>query len=128
MNIQESGEMYLETILILSNEKGFVRSVDIADRMKFSKPSVSRAVNLLKAAGHITVSDSGAITLTDSGLEIAETIYERHQVLTSMLISLGVSDETASEDACRVEHYISEETFQAIKNHMLEMQNKTKRR
>ena len=128
MNIQESGEMYLETILILSNEKGFVRSVDIADRMKFSKPSVSRAVNLLKAAGHITISDSGAITLTDSGLAIAKTIYERHNVLTSMLISLGVSDETASEDACRVEHYISEETFQAIKNHMLEMQNKTKRR
>ena len=120
--------MYLETILILSNEKGFVRSVDIADRMKFSKPSVSRAVNLLKAAGHITISDSGAITLTDSGLAIAKTIYERHNVLTSMLISLGVSDETASEDACRVEHYISEETFQAIKNHMLEMQNKTKRR
>ena len=118
MTIQESAEMYLETILILSKETEFVRSVDIADRMGFSKPSVSRAVGLLRKNGYIEVSGSGAITLTDSGRGIAENIYERHTILTRVLLSLGVSEKTASEDACRIEHYISEETFEAIKQHL----------
>ncbi len=118
MTIQESAEMYLETILILSKETELVRSVDIADRMGFSKPSVSRAVGLLRKNGYIEVSDSGAITLTDSGRGIAENIYERHTILTGILLSLGVREEVASEDACRIEHYISEESFEAIKRHL----------
>ena len=115
--MQESGEMYLETILRLS-QKGTVRSIDIADEMGFSKPSVSRAVGILKENGHIAVSPQGAITLTDSGKAIAETIYERHTVLSDLLIRLGVSKETAVNDACKIEHYISAETFQVIKDHL----------
>lgn len=115
MRIQESGEMYLETILVLSERLEAVRSIDIAEEMGYSKPSVSRAVKLLKNDEYIHVDSLGGITLTDKGLEIARNILERHHILTECLVRLGVSEETAAEDACRVEHYISEETFEALK-------------
>lgn len=117
MNLQESGEMYLETILILSRQKGFVRSIDIGEHMGFSKPSVSRAVSLLRSGGFITVGEGGGISLTDEGRDVAEKIYERHQYLTRFLTDLGVSAQTAAEDACRMEHVISDESFSAIKKH-----------
>lgn len=118
MHMQESGEMYLEAILILSRQKGQVRSIDIAEYMSFSKPSVSRAVGLLRSGGYIAVESDGYITLTEAGLEVAEKIYERHTILTECLTRLGVSPETAAEDACRMEHTISDESFEAIKRHM----------
>lgn len=118
MRLLESGEMYLETILILTKEKGSVRSLDVAEYMNFSKPSVSRAVGILKEGGYIQVDKAGLITLTESGREIAEKIYDRHTVLSSLLIRLGVSEKTAVEDACKMEHDISDETFEAIKRHM----------
>ena len=118
MALQESGEMYLETILILSREKGSVRSIDISEHMGYSKPSVSRAVGLLKSGNYITVEDDGHILLTDEGRQIAEKIMSRHTLLTRMLESLGVSRETAAADACKMEHVISDETFEAFKNHM----------
>lgn len=117
MALQESGEMYLETILILSKEKGTVRSIDVSEYMGYSKPSVSRAVSLLKSGEFIVVDSDGYITLTDSGKEIAEKIYERHTLLTDMLVFLGVDEKTAVEDACRMEHVISDASFEAIKNH-----------
>ena len=120
MALQESGEMYLETILILSREKGSVRSIDISEYMGYSKPSVSRAVGLLKSGNYITVEDDGHILLTDEGRQIAEKIMSRHTLLTRMLESLGVSRETAAADACKMEHVISDETFEAIKNHMMQ--------
>lgn len=119
MQLQESGQMYLETILILSKKSNSVRSIDISEYMSFSKPSVSRAVNLLKDGGYILISKEGYITLTASGREIAEKIYERHTILTKCLIALGVSEETAAEDACKIEHDISDETFAAIKSHVI---------
>ena len=119
MRLQESGQMYLETILILSKKSNSVRSIDISEYMSFSKPSVSRAVNLLKDGGYILISKEGYITLTDLGREIAEKIYERHTILTKCLIALGVSKETAAEDACKIEHDISDETFSAIKRHVI---------
>ena len=119
MALQESGEMYLETILVLSREKGQVRSVDISERMGYSKPSVSRAVGLLKTDGFITVEKEGYIHLTEKGLAFAEKILDRHTILTQLLIRLGVSRDTAVNDACRIEHVISDETFEAIRNHML---------
>lgn len=122
MHLQESGEMYLETILILSNEKGTVRSIDIAEYMGFSKPSVSRAVGLLKSGGYITVDSDGFITLTDAGYEVASKIYERHTMLTDFLIRLGVDVETAASDACKMEHDISDKTFEAIKKHIMDFQ------
>ena len=115
MTMQESGEMYLETILTLSEKNGNVRSIDIASEMNFSKPSVSRAVKKLKEDGYILVDAGGLITLTPKGKKIAETIYERHTVLSALLTSIGVSPKTAAEDACRIEHVISEETFNVIK-------------
>ena len=118
MRLQESGEMYLESIYVLSRKGGKVRSVDISEYMGYSKPSVSRAVNLLKTGGYIVMDRENFISLTESGLEIAEKIYERHTVLTAMLVRMGVSEETASEDACRMEHAISDETFEAIKAHV----------
>ena len=118
MQIQESGEMYLETIHVLIKKNGHVRSVDIAEYMGYSKPSVSRAVGLLKAGEYINVDADGSITLTESGLEVARKIYERHTLLSSLLVRLGVSPETASEDACKMEHAISDETFEAIKRHL----------
>ena len=115
MALHESGEMYLETILILSQRNGYVRSVDVAEYMDFSKPSVSRAVGILVAEGYLEVGRDGGLLLTDSGRKIAETIYERHEVLSNLLIKLGVSEENAVADACRIEHDISVETFDAIK-------------
>ena len=124
MALQESGEMYLETILILSRKMGAVRSIDISEHMGYSKPSISRAVGLLKAGNYITVEDDGHITLTASGREIAEKILSRHTILTEMLVKLGVPREVASADACKMEHVISDETFTAIKNHMTQYGNK----
>ncbi len=118
MQLQESGEMYLETILILSAERELVRSIDICEHMKFSKPSVSRAVGLLREGGYINVSREGYITLTDEGKRVAEKIYERHEILTSFLTSIGVERECASQDACKIEHIISDDTFEAIKKHI----------
>ena len=117
MSIHESGEMYLETIYVLS-KGGAVRSVDVSEHIGYSKPSVSRAVGLLKTGGYITVDKDGFITLTEQGAAVAEKIYERHTVLSRMLMALGVSEETALADACRVEHAISDETFEAIKRHV----------
>ena len=119
MSVHESGEMYLEAILVLSKKNGFVRSVDVSEYLGYSKPSVSRAVGLLKEGGLITVEKEGYIHLTDKGLSLAEKILERHTILTDLLIRLGVSRETASNDACRIEHVISDETFEIIRNHML---------
>ena len=126
MELKESGEMYLETIYILSNELENVRSLDIARYMKFSKPSVSRAMGLLRNSRYIAVDEKGYISLTNSGLEIAEKIYERHVVLTKLLTDIGVSPETASEDACRIEHVISDESFEAIKSHLPKQGKKSK--
>ena len=118
MSIQESGEMYLETILVLTKRGGYVRSIDISEYMGYSKPSVSRAMGVLRRDGYITMDDDSHISLTDSGRAIAEKIYSRHQILTRMLVSLGVSPETAAADACKMEHAISDETFDAIRRHM----------
>ncbi len=118
MAIQESGEMYLETIHILLQENGVVRSVDISEYMGYSKPSVSRAVGLLKNGGYIVVDKDGYITLTDAGLAVANKIYQRHTLITRLLVRLGVSEETAAEDACKIEHAISDESFNAIKKHL----------
>lgn len=115
MELQESGQMYLESILVLTNKNGTVRSLDVAEYMGFSKPSVSRAVNLLKNGGYITVSAEGYLVLTDIGRDFAEKIYDRHKQLTDFLMSLGVSPEIASEDACKMEHSISDESLAAIK-------------
>ncbi|MBQ9148937.1 MAG: metal-dependent transcriptional regulator [Oscillospiraceae bacterium] len=122
MRLQESGEMYLESIYVLAQKGGNVRSIDISEYMGYSKPSVSRAVSLLKNGGYITMDEENHLHLTDSGLEIAQKIYERHTVISSLLVRLGVSEETAAEDACRVEHAISDETFEAIKNHLNRME------
>lgn len=122
MHIQESGEMYLESIYVLQKQKGFVRSVDVAEYMGYSKPSISRAMGLLKNGGFIEIAPDGAISLTDAGASVAEKIYERHTLLSGLLVTLGVSPEVAAEDACKMEHAISDETFHAIKNHMEKMQ------
>ena len=114
MRLQESGEMYLETIYVLSRDGGSVRSIDISEHMGYSKPSVSRAVSLLKSGGYITVDPDNSIHLTETGHEIAHKIYERHTVLSSLLERIGVRPDIAAEDACRMEHAISDETFQAI--------------
>lgn len=118
MAIQESGEMYLETILVLSRERDMVRSIDVSSSMGYSKPSVSRAMGILKKDGYITIDESGGIHLTAEGSSIAEKIYDRHRVMTDVLLKLGVSEETAIEDACKIEHDISDETFNAIKAHL----------
>ena len=115
MPIQESGEMYIETIYVLTKNSDKVRSIDVCERMGYSKPSVSRAIGILKKNGYINVDASGYITLTDSGISAAERIYERHTILTQFLESLGVPHEVASSDACKMEHIISEEAFSAIK-------------
>lgn len=120
----ESGENYLETILILIQKGKGVRSIDIAEEMGFSKPSISRAVGILKKDGYIEVDSGGFISLTDSGYEIAEKIYERHRVITRFLIKLGVNEVTAAEDACRIEHDISDESFQKLKEHVYEITHK----
>lgn len=120
MKIYESAENYLEAILVLKQQKGAVRSIDIAHYLDYSKPSVSRAVNLLRENGYVTMErDSGWIELTPAGREIAERINERHQLMARWLVSLGVSEEVAAEDACRIEHDVSEETFGQLKTHIL---------
>ena len=118
MNLQESGQMYLETIYVLTSKSNSVRSVDVCEHMGFSKPSVSRAVGLLKEGGYITVDVDGFLHLTDIGKELAEKIYERHTILSSFLISLGVDEATAAEDACKMEHDISDVSLAAIKRHI----------
>ena len=118
MALQESGEMYLETIYVLSQESNAVRAIDIGEYMGFSKPSVSRALGLLKDEGLIKKDADSHITLTQAGEILAKRIYERHTVLTKLFINLGVDEQTATEDACRIEHYISDTTFDAIKAHM----------
>ena len=118
MELQESGEMYLESILVLSKKKNDVRSIDIVDYMGFSKPSVSRAVGKLKADRYIIVDSDGYIALTESGRTIAEKIYNRHTHLTDFFVRLGVDEEIAAKDACKIEHVISDETFNAIMDHI----------
>ena len=115
MRLQESGEMYLEAVLVLYKKNGYVRSIDVSEYLGYSKPSVSRAVGLLKNGGYLTVEDDGGLVLTESGLEIAEKIYERHTVLTEMLVKMGVPLEIAAEDACKLEHAVSDVSFEAIK-------------
>ncbi len=117
MHLQESGEMYLETILILSQKSRSVRSIDVSEYMKFSKPSVSRAIGLLKQGGYVVTDPEGFLTLTEAGREVAVKIYERHKLLTEFLTRLGVNPETAAADACKMEHDISDESFEAIKRH-----------
>ena len=117
MSIHESGEMYLETIHVLLQKNGSVRSIDVSEHMGYSKPSVSRAVGLLKKGGYIVVDEDGYITLTEDGEKVAMKIYERHTVLSGMLIALGVDPETAAEDACRLEHAISDKSFEASKKY-----------
>ena len=119
MRIQESGEMYLESIYVLLKKNGNVRSIDIAEYMGYSKPSISRAMGLLKDGDFIRIAKDGSITLTRAGIAVAEKIYERHTLLSNLLIRLGVSPETASEDACKLEHAISDESFEAIKNFVI---------
>lgn len=118
LQLKESGEMYLETIYVLSQKKNFVRAIDICEEMGYSKPSVSRAMGLLRDGGYINVAKDGGITLTDLGLEVAERTYERHKVLSKFFISIGVDEETAVNDACKIEHVISSETFAALKKYM----------
>ena len=120
MAMQESGEMYLETIYVLSQHSSTVRSIDVAEHLGYSKPSVSRAVGLLKKDGFLLMDEMGHLKLTESGEQKAKNIYERHTVLTRMFVNLGVDEETAAEDACRIEHYISDTSFNAIKSHMLQ--------
>jgi len=117
MKLQESGEMYLETILILSKKMDHVRSLDVAEYMNFSKASVSRAVGLLKENCYIEIDKDGYITLTKQGHEIADTIYERHLMITKVLEGLGVDKQTAEQDACKIEHDISDVSFNALKKH-----------
>ena len=118
MAIHASGEDYLEAILALRQEKGFVRSIDVAQRLGFSKPSISRAMSILRSDGYVTMERDGRLELTESGEQVARSIYERHQLLTRWLIHLGVTPEVAAEDACRIEHDISVETFQCMKTHL----------
>ena len=118
MKLHESAEMYLETIYVLSRKTGSTRSIDVAEHMGYSKPSVSRAVSLLKSGGYITMEADGSLMLTDEGVQTAKGIFERHTVLTKFLVSIGVSDDVASEDACKIEHVISDQTLNAIKKYM----------
>ncbi len=118
LQLQESGEMYLETILVLSRKMPHVRSIDVCAEMGFSKPSISRAMSILRNAGYVIMDDNGFLHLTEAGLAIAERTYERHNVLTECFIRLGVDKAVAEDDACKIEHVISETTFEAIKKHM----------
>ena len=123
MKIHESAENYLETILILKNRKGIVRSIDIVNELDYSKPSVSVAMRNLRENGYIDIDDNGYISLLSKGMEIAETMYERHLAISNWLIAIGVSPETAVEDACRIEHLISAESFEAVKKFITDIEN-----
>ena len=118
MSLHESGQMYLEAIYVLSGQRPVVRSIDVGEYLGYSKPSVSRAMGILKKNGYVIADADGALKLTDEGRAVAETMYSRHTVLTKMLTALGVPEAIAAEDACRIEHVISEETFDAIKQHL----------
>ena len=118
MSIHESGQMYLETIYLLSQRKPGVRAIDVGEELGYSKPSVSRAMSILRRDGYVTVGPDGCLSLTPSGLEVAKTMYTRHTVLTQLLVGLGVDAATAAEDACRIEHVISETSFAAVENHL----------
>ena len=115
MQLQESGEMYLETIYVLNQSRGAVRSIDVAEHMGYSKPSVSRAVGLLKKGGYVVTDKEGLLSLTPEGIRVAEKIFERHTILSKFLIGMGVDAQVAAEDACKIEHVISDDTFRAIK-------------
>ncbi len=115
MRLQESGQMYLESIYVLTKKNGQCRSIDVGEYMGYSKPSVSRAVGLLKKGGFVEVNDDGTLCLTPLGTSVAETMYERHTLITELLIRLGVSEDVATEDACKIEHVISDSSFEAIK-------------
>ncbi len=117
MHIQESGEMYLETIFVLSKERSFVRAIDVGEHLGYSKPSVSRAMSLLKTGGYIIVDTNGAISLTEEGLALAQKMYERHLLISKLLAALGVDEQTAADDACKIEHVISDASFEALKSH-----------
>lgn len=121
MSIHESGEMYLEAILVLNQKNGFTRSVDVGEYLGYSKPSVSRAMSILRSGGYVQVEDNGGLVLTESGREIAEKIFERHTLLSQLLMALGVPEGTTIADACKMEHAISDESFQALKRHMEQM-------
>ena len=118
--LKESGEMYLETIYVLRKKKAFVRAIDVGAELGYSKPSVSRAMGILRDGGYIKVAQDGGITLTEAGLEVAERTYERHTVLSELFMKLGVDEENAVNDACKIEHVISAETFEALKKHLKE--------
>lgn len=118
MSLYESGEMYLETILLLTNQGKNVRAIDICEYMGYSKPSVSRALGILKKSGHVISDGNGYLFLTDKGQYVAEKILERHKILTEFLVSLGVEETVASDDACKIEHHISDESFEAIKREL----------
>ena len=118
MRLQESGEMYIESIYVLNKKMGNVRSIDVCEHLGYSKPSVSRAMSLLKKGGFVEADSNGYLTLTATGREIAEKMYQRHTILSEFLISLGVDEETACEDACKIEHHISDESFNAIKKYV----------
>ena len=120
MVLKESGEMYLETIYVLRKDKGFVRAIDVGADLGYSKPSVSRAMGILRDGGYIKVAQDGGITLTEAGLEVAERTYERHTVLSELFMKLGVDEENAVNDACKIEHVISSTTFAALKKHLNE--------
>ena len=120
MVLKESGEMYLETIYVLRKDKGFVRAIDVGAELGYSKPSVSRAMGILRDGGYIKVAEDGGITLTKAGLEVAERTYERHTVLSELFMKLGVDEDTAVNDACKIEHVISSTTFAALKKHLNE--------
>ncbi len=121
MNLQESGEMYLETIYVLSQEKANVRAVDVSEHMGYSKPSVSRAVSILKKAGYIITDENGYLVLTESGKNVAIRTYERHKTLKDLFVRMGVDEKIASEDACKIEHVISDEVFEKIKKYFFEL-------
>ena len=118
MHLQESGEMYLETIYVLSQTNNCVRSIDVAEHMGYSKPSVSRAMGLLKQGGYVVVDKDGFLVLTEEGRNMAEKIFARHTVVSKLLVTMGVSEKTAAEDACKIEHVVSAETIEALKKHM----------
>lgn len=117
MSVHESGEMYLEAIYVLHEKTGFVRSIDVSEYLGYSKPSVSRAMGILRSGEYITVDPDGGITLTEKGLAVARKIYARHTLLTKLLLHIGVSEETAAEDACKLEHAISDESFEALQKY-----------
>ena len=121
MSLHESGQMYLETIFVLSKESKYVRAIDVGEHLGYSKPSVSRAMSILKKDGYVTVDSDGYLSLTESGRAVAESMYCRHTVISRLLTCLGVDDEIAAEDACRIEHVISEESFAAMKAHLERM-------